>query len=214
MKKSKRSLTGKLPVETSQLRDGPNKVLSDAKKIANVLIQHPYPGTQPLRKCFEMYERLEEGTTCWRRTHERGFEAASVRHVSPFHRREILIFFGALGSFCSVCVWFVFLVLFLFCVLLLFSRIKILFRLIVRRGQPSQLLWRVRHWSKKKTAMTRRSNCLPVPLVESAFDAVLKRYKVRRLHSVIVDLWRPCKVNQKQVKLLSHTMRKNLFLGL
>ncbi len=29
----------------------------------------------------------------------------------------------------------------------------------------------------------------PVALVESVSDAVLQRYKVRRLHSVIDDLW-------------------------
>ena len=46
----------------------------------------------------------------------------------------------------------------------------------------------------------------PVAIAESVSDAVLKRYKIRRLHLVIVDLWRPWKVNQKQVKSLTNLM--------
>ena len=48
----------------------------------------------------------------------------------------------------------------------------------------------------------------PVALVESVSDAVLQRYKVHRLHLVIVDLWRPWKVNQKQVKSLTDLLRQ------
>ena len=48
----------------------------------------------------------------------------------------------------------------------------------------------------------------PVALAESVSDVVLKRYKVRRLHLVIVDLWRPWKVNQKQVKSLTDLLRQ------
>ena len=35
----------------------------------------------------------------------------------------------------------------------------------------------------------------PVAIAESVSNAGLKRYKIRRLHLVIVDLWRPWKVN-------------------
>ena len=48
----------------------------------------------------------------------------------------------------------------------------------------------------------------PVALVESVSDAVIQRYKVRRLHLVIVGLWRPWKVNQKQVKSLTDMLRR------
>ena len=48
----------------------------------------------------------------------------------------------------------------------------------------------------------------PVALIESVSDAVFQRYKVRRLHLVIVDLWRPWKVNQKQVKSLTDLLRQ------
>ena len=48
----------------------------------------------------------------------------------------------------------------------------------------------------------------PVALVESVSDVVIQRHKVRRLHLVIVDLWRPWKVNQKQVKLLTDMLRR------
>ena len=47
----------------------------------------------------------------------------------------------------------------------------------------------------------------PVALAESVSDATLKCYKIRRLHLIIVDLWRPWKVNQEQVKSLTSLMK-------
>ena len=42
-----------------------------------------------------------------------------------------------------------------------------------------------------------------VVLAECVADILSKRHKVRRLHFVIVDLWRRWKINQRQVKLLT-----------
>ena len=36
----------------------------------------------------------------------------------------------------------------------------------------------------------------PVALIECVADIMQKHHKVRRLHLVIVDLWRPWKINQ------------------
>ncbi len=47
----------------------------------------------------------------------------------------------------------------------------------------------------------------PVALAECVADIMIQRHKVRRLHLVIVDLWRPWKVNQAQVKSLMNTLR-------
>ena len=47
----------------------------------------------------------------------------------------------------------------------------------------------------------------PVALAECVADILSKRHKVRRLHLVIVDLWRPWKINQGQVKLLTDQLR-------
>ena len=48
----------------------------------------------------------------------------------------------------------------------------------------------------------------PVALVECVADIVLKHHKVHRLHLVIVDLWRPWKINQAQVKSLTDQLRR------
>ncbi len=48
----------------------------------------------------------------------------------------------------------------------------------------------------------------PVALVECVADIMIKCHKVRRLHLVIVDLWRPWKINQSQVKLLTDQLRR------
>ena len=48
----------------------------------------------------------------------------------------------------------------------------------------------------------------PVALVESVADVFIQRHKVRHLHLVIVDLWRPLKVNQTQVKSLTNMLRQ------
>ena len=42
----------------------------------------------------------------------------------------------------------------------------------------------------------------PVALIECVADITQKHYKVRRLHLVIVDLWRPWKIHQAQVRSL------------
>ena len=47
----------------------------------------------------------------------------------------------------------------------------------------------------------------PVALVECA-DIMQQHHKVRRLHLVIVDLWRPWKINQAQVKSLTDQVRR------
>ena len=47
----------------------------------------------------------------------------------------------------------------------------------------------------------------PVALVECVADILSKRHKVRRLHLVIVDLWRPWKINRGQVKSLTDQLR-------
>ena len=46
----------------------------------------------------------------------------------------------------------------------------------------------------------------PVALAECVADIMIKRHKVRRLHLVIVDLWRPWKIHQSQVKLLTNLL--------
>ena len=48
----------------------------------------------------------------------------------------------------------------------------------------------------------------PVALAECVADIMIKHHKVRRLHLVIVDLWRPWKINQAQVKSLTDQLRK------
>ena len=48
----------------------------------------------------------------------------------------------------------------------------------------------------------------PVALVECVADIMIKHHKVRRLHLVIVDLWRPWKINQAQVKSLTDQLRR------
>ena len=48
----------------------------------------------------------------------------------------------------------------------------------------------------------------PVALAECVADIMIHRRKVRRLHLVIVDLWRPWKVNQAQVKSLTTMLRR------
>ena len=48
----------------------------------------------------------------------------------------------------------------------------------------------------------------PVALVESVSDVIIQRHKVRRLHLVIFDLWRPWTVNQTQVKSLNDMLRR------
>ena len=44
----------------------------------------------------------------------------------------------------------------------------------------------------------------PVALLESVSDAVVRRYKIRRLHLVIVDLWRPWKVYKSEAGEIYH----------
>ena len=48
----------------------------------------------------------------------------------------------------------------------------------------------------------------PVALVECVADIMQRHHKVRRLHLVIVDLWRPWKINQAQVKSLTDELRR------
>ena len=48
---------------------------------------------------------------------------------------------------------------------------------------------------------------LPVALIECVADIMQKHHKVRRLHLVIVDLWRPWKINQAQVRSLTGELR-------
>ena len=43
----------------------------------------------------------------------------------------------------------------------------------------------------------------PVALIECVADIMQKHHKVRRLHLVIVDLWRPWKINHAQVRSLT-----------
>ena len=47
----------------------------------------------------------------------------------------------------------------------------------------------------------------PVALIECVADIMQKHHKVRRLHLVIVDLWRPWKINQAQVLSLTDQLR-------
>ena len=47
----------------------------------------------------------------------------------------------------------------------------------------------------------------PVALAECNADIMIQRHKVRRLRLVIVDLWRPSKVKQAQVKSLTNMLR-------
>ena len=48
----------------------------------------------------------------------------------------------------------------------------------------------------------------PVALIECVADIMQKHHKVRRLHLVIVDLWRPWKINQAQVRSLTDQLRR------
>ena len=48
----------------------------------------------------------------------------------------------------------------------------------------------------------------PVALIECVADILHKHHKVRRLHLVIVDLWRPWKINQAQVRSLIGQLRR------
>ena len=48
----------------------------------------------------------------------------------------------------------------------------------------------------------------PVALIECVADIMQKHHKVRRLHLVIVDLWRPWKINQAQVRSLTGELRR------
>ena len=48
----------------------------------------------------------------------------------------------------------------------------------------------------------------PVALIECVADITQKHHKVRRLHLVIVDLWRPWKINQAQVRSLTGELRR------
>ena len=48
----------------------------------------------------------------------------------------------------------------------------------------------------------------PVALVECVADITQKHYKVRRLHLVIVDLWRPGKIHQAHVRSLTDELRR------
>ena len=48
----------------------------------------------------------------------------------------------------------------------------------------------------------------PVALIECVADIMQKHHKVRRLHLVIVDLWRPWKINQAQVRSLTDELRR------
>ena len=48
----------------------------------------------------------------------------------------------------------------------------------------------------------------PVALIECVADIMQKHHEVRRLHLVIVDLWRPWKINQAQVRYLTDELRR------
>ena len=48
----------------------------------------------------------------------------------------------------------------------------------------------------------------PVALIECVADIAQRHHKVRRLHLVIVDLWRPWKINQTQVRSLTGALRR------
>ena len=48
----------------------------------------------------------------------------------------------------------------------------------------------------------------PVALIECVADITQTHYKVRRLHLVIVDLWRPWKIHQAQVRSLTDQLRR------
>ena len=48
----------------------------------------------------------------------------------------------------------------------------------------------------------------PVALIECVADIAQTHYKVRRLHLVIVDLWRPWKIHQAQVRSLTDQLRR------
>ena len=50
--------------------------------------------------------------------------------------------------------------------------------------------------------------CPPVALIECVADIAQRHHKVRRLHLVIVDLWRPWKINQTQVRSLTGALRR------
>ena len=51
----------------------------------------------------------------------------------------------------------------------------------------------------------------PVALIECVADITQKYHKVRRLHLVIVDLWRPWKINQAQVRSLTGPQTAPIF---
>ena len=48
----------------------------------------------------------------------------------------------------------------------------------------------------------------PVALIECVADLTQTHYKVRRLHLVIVDLWRPWKIHKTQVRSLTDQLRR------
>ena len=48
----------------------------------------------------------------------------------------------------------------------------------------------------------------PVALIECVADLTQPHYKVRRLHLVIVDLWRPWKIHKSQVRSLTDQLRR------
>ena len=48
----------------------------------------------------------------------------------------------------------------------------------------------------------------PAALIECVADIAQRHHKVRRLHLVIVDLWRPWKINQTQVRSLTGALRR------
>ena len=48
----------------------------------------------------------------------------------------------------------------------------------------------------------------PVALIECVADITQNHHKVRRLHLVIIDLWRSWKINQAQVRSLTGALRR------
>ena len=57
------------------------------------------------------------------------------------------------------------------------------------------------------------SSVTPVVLIECVADIMQQHYKVRRLHLVIVDLWRPWKINHAQVRSLADQLRRLHYRG-
>ena len=47
----------------------------------------------------------------------------------------------------------------------------------------------------------------PLALLECLFDSQDQTWKIRRLHLIIVDLWRPWKINKSQVRSITHCLR-------